>query len=77
VAILRNCAKAMRNPNGKVILVELVISPSSDIELAKWVDVDMLVAVGGRERTEAEFTELLVRSGLRLARVIQTPSASA
>ena len=35
-------------------------------------DLNMLVGVGGRERTEAEFAELLAASGFRVARCVAT-----
>jgi hypothetical protein len=38
------------------------------------MDVHMLVLLGARERTEAEFTGLLGRSGFRVTRVVPTPS---
>ncbi len=34
----------------------------------------MCLTEGGRERTEAEYAEILRRSGLRLERVVKTPS---
>jgi hypothetical protein len=37
----------------------------------------MMVAAGGRERTEAEYRALLVTAGLRFARVVRTPGTSA
>ncbi len=36
------------------------------------IDIDMLVLVGGRERTEREYDELLASTGWRLARTICT-----
>ncbi|MBV9359254.1 MAG: methyltransferase, partial [Chloroflexi bacterium] len=40
----------------------------------KIADLQMLIISGGRERTEAEYGELLVKSGFRLGRVIPMPS---
>ncbi|HXX43489.1 MAG TPA: methyltransferase [Candidatus Acidoferrales bacterium] len=74
VAILKNCAKAMRGPNGKVILLEMVVGPANEPGLAKWIDIEMLVIAGGRERTEAEFADLFSKAGLKLSRVVRTPS---
>ncbi len=74
IAILKNCAKAMRGPDGKVILIELLISPGNEPEMAKWIDIEMLAMAGGRERTEAEFAELFGKAGLRLARVVRSAS---
>jgi hypothetical protein len=41
----------------------------------KMLDLIMLVAPGGRERTEPEYATLLSRAGLRLAQVVPTESA--
>ena len=38
-------------------------------------DLNMLLMTGGRERTEAEYKRLIDRAGLRVARVVKTPSA--
>jgi len=73
ITILKNCASAMRG-NGKVILLELVIDPGNDPAFGKWVDIEMLAIAGGRERTEAEYAALLAKAGLRLARIVRTPS---
>ena len=73
VQILKNCAAAMRG-NGKVLLIESVISPGNDPHFAKWIDIEMLALPSGRERTEEEFAALLARAGLQLSRVIPTKS---
>ena len=74
ITILKNCAKAMRKPDGRVLLVELLITPGNDPDMAKWIDIEMLAMAGGRERTEAEFAELFSKAGLRLARVVRAAS---
>jgi hypothetical protein len=74
IAILKNCADAMRGRNGKVILLEMPVGPSNEPGLAKWIDIEMLAVAGGRERTEAEYADLLAKAGLRLARVVRTAS---
>jgi hypothetical protein len=72
LAILQNCARAMRGRNGRIILLEMPVGPSNEPGLAKWIDIEMLLMAGGRERTEAEYAELLARAGLKLARVVPT-----
>jgi hypothetical protein len=74
INVLSKCAASMRRDKGKVILLEMVVRPGNDPDLSKWVDLEMLMMAGGRERTEAEFADLLAKSGLRLARVIPTKS---
>ena len=71
--ILKNCVAAMRG-NGKVILFESVIAAGNQADLGKWIDIEMLVALPGRERSEQEFAALFSQAGLRLSRVIPTES---
>jgi hypothetical protein len=71
--ILSNCRKAIRS-GGKLLVVDLVVGPRNQPDLAKLMDLEMLVAPGGRERTEQEFRALFAASGFRLERAIPTPS---
>ncbi|WP_406694863.1 methyltransferase [Singulisphaera sp. Ch08] len=73
VAILQNCHRAMAR-GGRLLLVESVIPPRNEPSLGKFMDLNMLVMTGGRERTEEEFRTLLAAAGFRLTRVIATPS---
>jgi hypothetical protein len=50
--------------------VDGVIPEGNTDHAAKYMDVNMLVATGGKERSAAEFEALFRRSGLRLTRVI-------
>ena len=58
VQILRNVRAAM-NPDAKVLIVETVVPDDDREHLSKLLDMEMLVAASGRERTEAEYAELL------------------
>ena len=70
--ILQNCHRAMQ-PGGKVLIVDAVIPPGNSAHFGKLLDLEMLVLTPrGRERTQAEFRELLKRSGFRLRRVVPT-----
>ena len=69
VKILRNCREAML-PGAKLLIIEQVIPPRNEPSLGKWLDLHMLVLVGGRERTEAEYASLLRAGDLKLDRVI-------
>jgi hypothetical protein len=42
--------------------------------MGKIIDLEMLVSPGGVERTADEFKRLLEDSGLKLNRIIETPS---
>ena len=40
----------------------------------KWMDINMLVNAGGRERTATEFRELYDQAGFELEKIVATPS---
>jgi len=71
VTILKNCRDAMTS-DGRVLIVEAVLQPGAATSLGKFVDLNMLVMTGGRERTETEYRTLLEASGLKLTKVIPT-----
>lgn len=70
IAILTRCHQAMA-PGGKMLLVERVIPTDGTAELhVLESDVIMLVAPGGKERTEAEYRALLEAAGFELTQLI-------
>ncbi len=74
VRILDNVREAMA-PGGRVMVIEKLVPPGNGYDLAKAVDMIMLVlGDGGRERTEAEYEALFARAGLDLRRRITLPS---
>jgi hypothetical protein len=75
IMILKHIGAALSNRrDGKVLLLEAVLPEGNEPHLAKWIDIEMMVGPGGRERTEAEFRQLFNRAGMRLTRI--TPSHS-
>jgi O-methyltransferase domain/Dimerisation domain len=68
VRILTNVREAMP-AHARLLSVEFVLTPGSGPDLPVFLDLVML-AYGGRERTEAEFAGLFQQAGLRLDRVI-------
>jgi SAM-dependent methyltransferase len=56
--ILRNCRRSLA-PDGKLLIVETVVHDGPDPTLRKLFDLHMLVVLGGKERTEAQWRELL------------------
>ena len=73
VVILRNIRRAL--PKGRLLLLEMLIPNSDAPHFAKVTDLVMLVALGGRERTQQEYAALLDQGGFRLVRVHSTPYA--
>jgi hypothetical protein len=73
IRILSHCRDAMA-PGGRVLVIENVIEPGNRPSWGKLLDVNMLVMLTGKERTKAEFRDLLARAGLALRRVVPTAS---
>lgn len=73
VTIMKNCHRALPE-NGKLILIEAVVPETSEPHFAKFIDLNMLVMTGGRERTEAEFSQLYEAAGFKLTRVVPSDS---
>jgi O-methyltransferase domain/Dimerisation domain len=73
VTILKNCRAAM-TMDAKLLLIESVIPPGNEPAFAKFMDLNMLVMTGGRERSESQYRELLAAAGFALSRIVPTPS---
>ena len=60
-------------PLGLLLLAVHLLPDGDGYDHAVWLDLNMLVMTdGGRERTVAEYRDLLARAGFRLTRVIPT-----
>lgn len=70
VTILRNCRDAMA-PGGRVLVIERTVPERVTPGTAEllMIDLNMLVSATGRERTEADYRELLTAAGLTLVAV--------
>jgi hypothetical protein len=73
LTILRNVRAAMK-PEARLLIVEMVLPTGDAPHPGKILDMVMLVVPGGRERTEAEYRDLLAKAGFRLTRVVPTAS---
>jgi SAM-dependent methyltransferase len=69
--LLQNCHRAL-NPEGKLLLVEMVIPPDNRPSPAQAMDLNMMVLLGGRERTEDEYQRLFQAAGFQLEGIIPT-----
>jgi O-methyltransferase domain len=61
--------RAAAAPESRLILVEAIIGHPGQVAGTVWLDLLMLVIAAGRERTEAEWRELLTATGWELVRV--------
>jgi hypothetical protein len=67
--ILSNCRKAMATKAKLLLVEELLCGPNQPCQ-AKVSDINMLVRVGGRNRTEKEYRTLLTNGGFAVTRVL-------
>jgi O-methyltransferase domain len=69
IEILRCCREAMPE-HGRLLIVEIVLAPGRPIgHPHRLIDLEMMVTLGGKERSEQEFASLLSRADLRLTAV--------
>jgi hypothetical protein len=73
VQILKNCRRAMSAHQTLLIIERGIASDGPTVE-AVLSDINMLVMVGGRERTREEYESLLSTVGFELTSVIPTQS---
>jgi len=71
--ILRNIA-AQCKPGARVLIAECVIREPNVPDSGKILDMEMLLFLTGRERTQAEYRELLEATGFELVGVTPTES---
>ena len=70
-AILRVCRRAMPAA-ARLLVVQRVLAPGDAPDPATFGDLNMLVMVGGQERTAAEFAALYEAAGFRPPRILPT-----
>jgi O-methyltransferase domain len=71
--ILANCRLAM-TPASRLLIVEAIMPDGDTPHPAKMMDMVMMFSNGGRERTAAEYGELVQKAGLKINRVVPTPT---
>jgi SAM-dependent methyltransferase len=65
IKILKNCRNAMP-ANGRLLIAEQTVSSSDDLYPDRYADLEMMVLVGGKERSREDFEKLLGSSGFEL-----------
>jgi hypothetical protein len=71
--LLKRCREAIP-AHGKLVILDAVMVPGNDPHPAKWLDLYMMVALGGRERTEDDFRSLLAAAGFKLTMARPLPA---
>jgi hypothetical protein len=71
VAILRAIRRAAP-AHAKLLVIETIVPDEPGPDWSKMLDIVMLTLLGGRQRTQQEYAELLAQSGFVLQREIDT-----
>jgi hypothetical protein len=66
--------RAFMPDDARVLIIDAIVPPPGEPHFAKFLDLEMLMLPGGKERTEDEFSTLLESAGFRVTRAIPTPS---
>ena len=69
--ILANVRKAIA-PDGRLILIDVVLKPSNQPDPGRWGDLEMLVLLKGRERSVADFETLCRSAGFEVVSIRPT-----
>ncbi len=73
--ILSNVRAAIPT-NGRLLLSEAIIPPGNEPAPSKMIDIQMLVTLGGLQRTEPEYRELLASGRFELERILRAGPAN-
>jgi hypothetical protein len=73
ITILKNCRTVMAN-DARLVLIERIVPPGNEPSEAKLFDINMLTVLGGCERTELQYKNLLDAAGLTITNVISAGS---
>jgi ubiquinone/menaquinone biosynthesis C-methylase UbiE len=71
ITILRNCHRAMPE-GGKLLIVESVVPTGNEACFSKFLDLNMMVMSGGRERSREQFRDLFAAAGFELTAILST-----
>jgi precorrin-6B methylase 2 len=69
--------RAAMAPEGRLFVIEAVLPDAGAPHPAVWRDLHMMVALGGRERTEAEWRTLLGAHRFGIDRIVNLPGPDA
>ncbi|PGH15387.1 hypothetical protein AJ80_05571 [Polytolypa hystricis UAMH7299] len=76
LTILRNIRKAIiPGPKSRLVILESILADGRSSRLSRYADMNMLIAIGGLERTENDWRDLADKSGWRIVRVMPLRNA--
>lgn len=70
IKILRNVRAAIK-PGGTLLVAEQIVNGDNSY-FSSWMDLNMMIVHGGKERTAAEFQQIFTTCGFELTRIIPT-----
>jgi hypothetical protein len=74
--ILENCRQALEGRKaGRLLIVDSVVPENSEPHPSKWLDLEMLLMPGGRERTDGEWRALFAKAGFEITRIVPMRAA--
>ena len=74
--ILANCRRALEGrSNGRLLIVDNVVPETSEAHPSKWLDLEMMLMPGGRERTRTEWDALFAKAGFEITRIVPMKAA--
>jgi len=71
IKILKCCRSAIK-PNGKLFIIEWVLSECGESREIIHLDIVMMVNLSGKERTEAQWRTVISQAGYRIDQIIPT-----
>ncbi|KAD5960961.1 hypothetical protein E3N88_12434 [Mikania micrantha] len=78
IQVLKNCQKSITKRDGKVIIVDIILTPGgNDVFEASRINMDLIMLasfVGGKERTEADWKTVLEEAGFPYYNIIKIPT---
>ena len=68
IKILNNITGCL-SQNGKIVIFEMIVPENTKIDMGTTLNFNLLVIVGGKERTLKEFDDILKKAGLKISDV--------
>lgn len=69
--ILRNCHRVM-GKDARLVVIDMLLRPANLPDPGRWSDIEMMMLLGGQERSEADFRVLLEEAGFAIAKIAPT-----
>ena len=75
LSILAKCREAM-DDDSDILIIEEIVRPGKRVgNLNRMVDPDLMIHLGGRERTEQEYRDLMTQTGFTVTAIHAVPSS--